>query len=48
MIVEAVAWNKYSFRYIFTVYFHLQLLKPFLYEKRLMSPEELAIAEHDE
>jgi transposase InsO family protein len=51
MLVETVAGNKYSLRNIVTgkiVDYHLQLLKPFLFDERFVSPVEVAISEHDE
>jgi hypothetical protein len=51
MKVERKDGDRYSLRNLVTgkeADFHLQLLKPFLYDERVTVPLEVTIREHDE
>ena len=51
MRVESIVGDKYQLRNIVngkSSEYHVQLLKPFLYDERFIDPVEVAIAEHDE
>ena len=50
MMVEGVEGNKYTLRNLVTgkeADYHIQLLKPFIYDERVTDPLEVAIQEED-